>query len=139
MLINRKRKFIALLFSLLLVMGATAKVPEDRVVSAKGKGTLKVGKEEFKVSSVVVKLLENGKAEINLISEISIFVSGTWSQGSVSTNEIDLKLTEGAAGDFEGTGKLFLGFNQTKIVRLSLQGSSRTSNRPISVDFVADE
>jgi hypothetical protein len=138
MLTNRKRQITALLLSLVLVAGATAK-SEDRVVSAKGKGTLKVGKEEFNVNAVTVKLLQNGKAEINLISEISIFVSGTWSQGNVSTNEINVKLTEGAAGDFEGSGKVFLGYNQTKIVRLSLQGASRTSKRPITVDFVAEE
>ena len=44
------------------------------VAHANGSGTLKLGDEELKVTSVVIKLFEDGKAEINLISDLTIFV-----------------------------------------------------------------
>jgi hypothetical protein len=107
-----------------------------RLGTAKGNGTLKVGSEEFKITSVVIKLLENGKAEINLISEITIFISGTWSRGA-TPNEINLQISGGASASFEGTGKLVVRDRKT-IDRLDLQGTSRATKRQIEVNFVAE-
>jgi hypothetical protein len=106
-------------------------------MSANGEGTLTVGKETFKVHSVVVKLLQDGKVEISIVSEITVFVSGTWTGGDDVRNGIDLQITTGAAGAFEGTGKLFLSNDVQSIARLTVQGGSKTSKRQVKLDFVA--
>jgi len=111
--------------------------PKYKLGTAKGNGTLKVGSQEFKVTSVVIKLLENSKVEINLISEIGqIFVSGTWSR-STNENEINIQITSGATSSFEGSGKLMVRDRKT-IDRLNLQGTSRATKLAVEVNFVAE-
>src|SRR5258708_4116900 len=66
------------------------------VASASGEGTIKLGKEQYKLNAVVVKLFEDGKAEINLITDITIFISGTWSRPNDTSKTIDLKITGNA-------------------------------------------
>ena len=76
---TRTRKIFALCILLLLAVTASAQDNKSIVAHANGDGTLKLGDEKFKVSTVVIKLFEDGKAEINLVSEITVFVSGSWS------------------------------------------------------------
>ena len=139
-----RKVLVALLTCLFLVsatsFGITLNETKSKVASANGNGTLKVGNEEFKVSSIVVKLFEDGKAEINIISEITIFITGKWSRKDPGANEIDLDMGGGeASGTFEGKGKLFLKTkNEKTIDKLTLQGQSRLSNRKIDLNFVAE-
>ena len=108
-----------------------------RLAHANGQGTLKVGQEQFKVTAVVVKLLDDRKAELTLISDITIFISGTWSQNGDSQEEFELQITGGASpGGLEGTGKLTLGKN-TKDLKLILKGKSTTTKKNIEVYFVS--
>lgn len=116
-----------------------AKAPQEgqyRLAHANGDGKLKVGQEEFKVGSVVVKLLDDRKAEITLVSDITFFVTGTWSQNGASQDAFDLQITGGASpGGLDGGGTLTLG-KDTKDLRLVLKGKSRTSGKTIEVHFV---
>ena len=109
---------------------------ESRVAHANGEGTLKLGQEQFKITSIVVNLLDDQRAEIRLVSDIIVFISGTWSRNRESEEVFDLQITGGATpGGLECAGNLTLG-KDTKDVRLSLKGHSRTSKRPIEVNFV---
>lgn len=125
-----------------IVFGASsatlaAQEAQHRLAHANGQGTLKVGQEQFKVTAVVVKLLDDKKAEITLISDITILITGTWSQTGESREEFDLQITGGASpGGLEGTGELTLG-KDTKDLRLILKGKSRTTKKTIEVYFVA--
>ncbi len=108
------------------------------VASANGEGTIKLGKEQFKLYAVVVKLFEDGKAEINLVTDITIFVSGTWSRGDDATNVIDLKLTGNvSAGNLDGGGKLFLSEDRKSITGLKLEVLNKTTRKIITADFTA--
>lgn len=124
--------------SVFATSGATV-VPrnaQDRLAQANGEGTLKLGQEQFKISAVIVNLLDDRRAEIRLVSDIIVFVSGTWSENRESQQVFDLQITGGATpGGLECAGKLTLG-KDTKDVQLILKGKSRTSNKPIEVYFV---
>ena len=110
-----------------------AKVQQDRLAHANGDGQLKVGQEQFKINAVSIKLLDDRKAEIILVADITIFLSGTWSQNAESQQDFDIQITGGASpGGLEGGGKLTLG----KDVRLTLKGKSRTSKKNVEVYFV---
>jgi len=110
-----------------------AKVQQDRLTHASGDGRIKVGHEQFTINAVNVKLLDDHKAEIILVADITIFLSGTWSQSAESQDDFDIQITGGAsAGGLEGNGKLTLG----KEVRLTLKGASRTSKKNVEVYFV---
>jgi hypothetical protein len=61
--------------------------------SAKGSGTLTVGREEFQIYTVVVQLKENSEAQLTLVSDITLFVSGQWSVGDDLDKGINLKIT----------------------------------------------
>jgi hypothetical protein len=113
---------------------------KSKVASANGSGTLKVGSEEFKVTSIVVKLFEDGKAEINIISEITIFITGKWSRKDANSNEIDLNVSGGeASGTFDGQGKLFLKMKNEKVIdKMTLEGQGRLSQRKVTLNFVAE-
>lgn len=139
------RKIVALCL-LLMVVAAPAWSMQDAdsiVAHANGSGLLKLGDEEFKVTSVVIKLFRDGKAEINLVSEITVFVTGTWSRENEASKVINLKITGGATGGgVEATGVLNLredstAGNRRAIDRVSLQGQSKTTHRNISFTFQA--
>jgi hypothetical protein len=127
-----------LVLSIFVTFGA-AKVPQDgqyRLAHANGDGKLKVGQEQFKIGSVVVKLLDDRKAEITLVSDITVFVTGTWSQNGDSQDSFDLQLTGGASpGGLDGSGSVTLG-KDPKDLRLTLKGKSRTTKKNIEVQFV---
>lgn len=115
---------------------ALAQEKEPRLAHAKGAGTLKVGDETFKISAVVVKLIDDRTAEVTLISDITVFVSGTWSNHAGSQQEFDLELTGGASpGGLQGSGTVILGSDGKSVVRLKLKGVSRTTKRPFEADF----
>jgi hypothetical protein len=111
--------------------------PESIVAHANGDGLLKLGNEEFKVTSVVVKLFKDGKAEINLVSELTIFVSGTWSRDTTS-KKINLKITGGANGSgVDAIGELTLRGESKSIERISLEGENKTTHRKVTLNFQA--
>jgi hypothetical protein len=110
------------------------------LATAKGKGTIKVGSETFQISSVVVKLLDDGTAEITLVSEITFFLSGKWTSDSTSPKSYNLQITGSVTGGgAQGTGKVVMRDDGTSLDRLTVQGGLKTSPRKVSVDFVADK
>jgi hypothetical protein len=106
------------------------------LATAHGKGTLKVGREVFNVSSVIVKLKEDGTGEITVVTDLQLFVTCTWSAGADLSEGINLKLTTGLTSA-QGSGKLFLRPDGKAIDRLSIEGRSNTK-RKILLEFVAD-
>ena len=123
-------------FLLLLVLPFVASGQELKslVASAKGEGTIKLGREEFKLHAIVVKLFEDGKTEINLITDITVFLAGTWSRGDDADKSINLTTT---ASNMEGGGKLFLGEDRKSITGLKLEVFNKISKKNIKVDFAA--
>lgn len=108
----------------------------SRLAHANGEGTLKLGQEQFKVNGVVVKLLDDGKAEITLIADITVFVTGTWAQSAGSKQDFDLTFTDATSrGGLDGTGKLTLGPDNSGL-RLTVKGKSRATKKPIDLKFV---
>ena len=132
---------LALSLLTLLAMSnlASAQGPASFLATANGKGTLTMGKEEFKVTSVVVKLKEDGVAEITVVSDLQLFVTGTWSKAADSGEGIALKITGGATGGgAQGSGNLLLRPDAKSIDRLTIEGMSNTAKRKIRLEFVAD-
>ena len=136
-----KRRFIIGVTVFLLAMLAMyfvtdAQESQERLAHSNGQGTLKVGDQKFKLTAVVVKLLPDRKAEITLISDITIFLTATWSNHSSSPQEINLDMTDGdSRGGFQGSGKVLLGNGGKSVGRLNLKGISRTTKRPVEVSF----
>lgn len=129
----------------LVMLGATFLVVEaqqnqSRLAYAKGQGTLRVGDERFEINSVIVKLIEDRKAEITLSSDITVFLSATWSNHGESQEEFDLEVTGGATpGGLDGRGKVFLSSDGKAVTRLSLKGVSRTTKRIVEANFEAKQ
>jgi hypothetical protein len=125
----------------LLTMAGPA-LPQERIsleTSANGSGTIKVGREEFELHTVVVKLMEDGGAEITLVSEMTFFFQGTWSKNDKLPRQVDLKITGGATGGgVQGSGSLRFLDDGKSLVGLTLEGSSKTSKRQVKVTFVAN-
>jgi len=112
--------------------------PASLVASAKGEGTIKLGKEEYKLNAVVVKLFADGKAELNLITDITIFITGTWSRENETAKNIDLKITSTVTGgNLDGGGKILLTDDRKSISGLNLKVVSKVSGKTITVEFVA--
>jgi hypothetical protein len=136
-----KRFILAALFLVLALVAITFFVAEaqengERLAVSSGQGTLKVGNERFQINSVIVKLLPDRKAEITVVSDITVFLNGTWSNQAGSQQEIDLQFTgTESRGGFEGSGKVSLGSEGNSVTRMSLQGMSRTTKRPIEAKF----
>lgn len=134
------KKNIALCLLLLLFSipaWALQKEPKSIVVQANGSGVLKVGDEQFKVTGVVIKLFEDGKAEINLLSEITVFINGTWARAENDRKTINLKITGGATGGgIAANGEVHLR-GEKLIERVSLEGEITTTHRLVSLSFQA--
>ena len=112
--------------------------PASLVVSANGEGKVKLGKEEFKLNAVVVKGFQDGKIEINLVTDITAFISGTWSRANETDKTIDVKVTGGSnSGNLEGGGKIILTDDRKSIASLKLQVVNKITKKTISADFVA--
>ena len=134
-----RRKFVIAL----LLVGATllvgqAQENQARLAHSNGQGTLRVGDETFKIYSVIVKLIDDRKAEITLGSDITVFVSATWTSHAESQEEFDLEITGGATpGGIDGRGKVFLSSDGKSVTRLTLKGVSRTTKRIVEATFEA--
>ena len=141
MRINPNRTWIVVLafLTMMVLAGVTVgQQPKSLVATANGEGSIKFGKEEFKIYSVVVKCFEDGKAEISLVTDITVFVNGNWSRTDDMSNEIALKITGGSvSGNLDGGGKLFLTQDRKSIARLNLQVVNQTTKKVIKADFVA--
>lgn len=136
----KRRLIIAVTVYLLAVLAmyfvADAQENEERLAHSNGQGTLRVGDQKFKLTGVVVKLLPDGKAEVTLVSDITIFLTATWSNHSGSPQQINLDMTGvDSRGGFEGDGKVLLSNDGKSVGRLSLKGISRTTKRPVEVSF----
>jgi hypothetical protein len=130
----------ASVFMLALLCGpffvGEAQESQTRLVHANGNGTLKIGDAEFKISSAIVKLLPDHQAEVTLVSDITIFLSGTWSTGAESPYQFDLEFAAGTSrGGLEGSGKASLSEDNKSLKRLTLKGISRTTKRAVEADF----
>ncbi len=137
-----KRKLItsASVGLLLLVgmtsLGAKAQENHERVAHSNGQGTLKVGDQQFKITSVIVKLIDDHKAEVNLNSDITIFMTATWSSHGDTQQEFNLDMSgKESRGGLEGAGRVVLGNDGKSVARLNLQGISRATKRPVEVSF----
>jgi hypothetical protein len=117
----------------------SAQENQERLAHSQGQGTLRVGDEKFKVTSVIVKLLPDRKAEVTLGSDITIFLSARWSTQAASPQEIDLELTgsTGPGGGLSGAGKVRLSRDGKSVERLDLKGVSKSTKRIVEVDFAA--
>jgi len=133
---GRKLSVVVVLVMLgVTLVGGKAQENQSRLAVASGQGILRVGEERFKINSVIVKLIEDRKAEITLVSDITVFLNATWSNGG-SQDEFDLEVTGGASpGGLEGRGKVFLTSDGKSVTRLSLKGVSRTSKRAVEANF----
>src|SRR5688572_20006441 len=95
---------VLLVLSVFATSGAMAQDGGSRLAHANGEGKLKLGQEQFTVNGVVVKLLDDGKIEITLIADITIFVTGTWAQSPSSQTDFDLSFTDASSrGGLDGT------------------------------------
>ena len=130
---------LILLTSIFLPSLAGAQGITSLSANAKGQGTLTIGKEEFKVHNVVVTLKEDGTGEVILATDITVFVSCSWSATSNLSNGIDLKIRGGStSGGAEGTGKLLLKPDGKSIASLSIQAINNTRQRKIKLSFSAE-
>src|SRR5690349_5435477 len=143
MISGRLLVLLLMVFVMLVVLGAvivSARTQDNqsRLAVAKGQGTLRVGEERFKINSVIVKLIDDRKAEITLVSDITVFLTGTWSSHGESQEEFDLEVTGGPnPGSLEGRGKVFLTTDGKAVTKLSLKGVSRSTKRAVEANFEA--
>ena len=141
MRINPKRTGIAVFafLTMLMLAGLTvAQQPKSLMATANGEGSIKFGKEEFKIYSVVIKLFEDGKAEISLVTDITVFVNGAWSRPDDASGVINLKITGGSvSGNLDGGGKLLFTEDRKSITGLNLQVVNHATKKVIKADFVA--
>jgi len=128
---------VVLLLSLSAAAGAQEK-PKTLETTAKGKGTIKVGREQFQLHTVILKLKEEGKLEMILVSDISLFFEGSWSWADSSGKVVDLKIHGGATGAVDGGGKLFLRDDGESIARMTLQAANKFRKTIVNVQFTAD-
>ena len=127
---------VFLLAMLVMYFAAKAQENEERLAHSNGQGTLKVGDQKFKITAVIIKLLPDRKAEVTLVSDITIFLTATWSNHTASPQEIDLNMTDGdSRGGLQGAGKAWLSQDGKSVARLNLQGISRTTKRAVEADF----
>ncbi|MGH9902991.1 MAG: hypothetical protein ACRD68_14390 [Pyrinomonadaceae bacterium] len=128
---------LALLLSLSM-RGAAQKQPTSLEATARGEGRLVVGRDEAKISAVVVVLRKNGDAEITLITVAQVLVRGKWSGGDPDKG-IGLEITGGdVSGNAKGTGMLFLDKEGKKIVKLTMRGETTTGTK-FEAEFVAEK
>ena len=114
---------------------AEAQEGQTRLAYSNGSGTLRVGEEDFKISSAIVKLLPDHKAEITIVSEITVFLTATWSNDAESQNQFDLDFASGSRGGLEGRGKASLSDDGKSLKRLAVKGVSRATKRAVEADF----
>ena len=137
-----RRLFIAATLVVFAMLSATLVVSkaqdgDERMAHSNGQGVLRVGDEKFKINTVIVKLMSERKAEITLVSDITVFVAATWSS-TQSPQEFELEITGGASpGGLDGRGKAVLSSDGKGVQRLYLKGVSRTTKRTVEANFEA--
>ena len=140
MMIRKHPAIASLTLCLLLALSSVAFAQDPSpslVVSANGEGKIKLGKEEFKLNAVVVKGFQDGKIEINLATDITVFINGTWSRVNENDKTIDIKISGGSvSGNLDGGGKLVLTDDRKSIASIKLQVVNKISKKTITVDFV---
>ena len=140
-MIRKHSAITVFMFCSLLALGSVAFAQDPQpslVASANGEGKIKLGKEEFKLNAVVVKGFQDGKIEINLVSDITVFISGTWSRVNESDKTIDVKITGNSmSGNLDGGGKLFLTDDRKSITGLKLQVVNKITRKTVTADFTA--
>lgn len=118
---------------------AAAQGPTSLKASARGQGTLTIGKETMKVNTVVVNLSEDGTGEVTIVTDLQFFINCTWSAPTDLSKGIELKITGGTtASGATGSGKLMLKPDGKSIADLTMQGSSNTEKRKIELNFTAE-
>ena len=128
-----------LLMSLAMPNLAAPQALTSLKATARGQGTITVGKEVLKVNTIVVVLDEDGTGEITIVSDLQFFINCTWSAPADLSKGVDLKITGGTtASGATGSGKLMLRPDGKSIASLSMEGSSNTAKRKIQVNFVAE-
>ena len=136
---GKRRLIVAtsvLILAMVMLFVAGAQENKERLASSDGQGTLRVGDENFKLNAVIVKLIQHQKVEVILVADITIFLTGTWSNHAESPHEIDLQFSGSEArGGFEGVGKVTLGNEGKSVPRLTLKGVSRATKRPVEANF----
>jgi hypothetical protein len=141
MMIRKHSAISVFIFCALLVLSSVAFAQDPQpslVVSANGEGKIKLGKEEFNLNAVVVKGFQDGKIEINLVTDITVFISGTWSRANESDKTINVKITGGStSGNLDGGGKLILTDDRKSITSLKLQLVNKITKKNITADFTA--
>jgi hypothetical protein len=136
-----RRLIITAPFLLLVILGrgyfvAEAQKNQERLAFSNGQGSLRVGDQEFKINSVIVKLFEDRKAEVTLVSDITIFLTASWSTNAESKQEIDLEFSGAdSRGGLEGSGKVVLANEGKSVSRLMLKGISRATKRSVEATF----
>ena len=115
---------------------AAAQESNERLAHSNGQGTLRVGDDKFKINSVIVKLIPDHKAELTLVSDITIFLTATWSNSTQSQYEFDLDMTHtDSRGGLEGIGKVILKDDGKSVASLKLKGISRATKRQVEANF----
>jgi hypothetical protein len=142
MRISRQIAAAAVAFVLMLLAVpevATAQGLTALKATARGTGTLTIGKEALKVNTVVVQLNEDGTGDITLVTDFQFFINCTWSAPADLSKGIELKITGGTtASGATGSGKLLLKSDGKSIASLTMQGSSNTEKRKIQLNFTAE-
>jgi len=135
-----RRLIIAASVVILAMVAATFFVSEaqenkERSAFSNGQGTLRIGDQTFKINFVNVKLLPDHKIEITLGSDITIFLSGNWSNTD-SQKEFDLDMSRSdSRGGLDGGGKVVLKDEGKAIARFALKGVSRLTQRQVEANF----
>ena len=136
---GERKVVIAASILVLALLGAgylvDAQENQSRIAHSNGSGTLRVGDEQFKINSVIVKLIDDRKAELTLVSDITVFLTATWSNHADSQQEFDLQMRDDSQGGLEGTGKVVFGNEGKSVAQLTLKGISRTTKRPVEANF----
>jgi hypothetical protein len=136
---NRKVLCLCVLLILSTASSAAAQKPTSLNTNAKGTGTIKIGSEQFPLHAVVLKLNEGGALELTLVSDITVFFTGTWAAPDDLSKGIDLTITGSeSASTMRGTGKLFLKPDGTSIASLKIQAANKLRKRLIDVSFTAE-
>jgi hypothetical protein len=140
--VNRKLSILTTLTLLALTAAPNLAAPQklsSLKANAHGQGTLTIGREVLKVNTVIVELNEDGTGELTLVTDLTLFVSCTWTAPTNLSKGIELTITGGTtASGAQGAGKLMLKADGKSIASLTVQGSSNTEKRKIQLNFLAD-
>jgi hypothetical protein len=142
MIIRKHLSVILLALCALLAINSVtlAQDPQPSMVfSASGHGKIKLGKEEFKLNAVVAKGFQDGKLEINLVTDITVFINGTWSRANENDKIINVKITGGSvSGNLDGSGQISLTDDRKSIAALKIQLVNKITKKTIRADFTAN-